>query len=76
MNLIFIYGPPATGKLTIANELSSLTGLPVFHNHLTRDIVKSLYPENLQENYRLVDILREDVFQYCAVSRNYIIYSD
>lgn len=75
MNLIFIYGPPATGKLTIANELSSLTGLPVFHNHLTRDIVKSLYPENLQENYGLVNVLREDVFEYCALHNTSLIFT-
>jgi dephospho-CoA kinase len=44
MKLIFIYGPPASGKLTIARKLSELTGLPVFHNHLIVDAVQSVFP--------------------------------
>ena len=35
--VVWIYGPPASGKLTIARELSTLTQLPVFHNHLAVD---------------------------------------
>ena len=44
MNLVFIYGPPAVGKLTVAKELSLITGYPLFHNHLTRDLVHELFP--------------------------------
>jgi len=33
--LVFIVGPPAVGKMTVGRELSSLTGFPFFHNHLT-----------------------------------------
>jgi chloramphenicol 3-O-phosphotransferase len=43
MLLIFIYGAPAAGKLTVARELSALTGFPLFHNHLTVDLVSSLF---------------------------------
>jgi hypothetical protein len=43
MKLIFIHGAPAVGKLTVARELSQLTGLPLFHNHLTVDLVSSLF---------------------------------
>ena len=39
MRLVFIYGPAASGKLTIARELSGITGLPVFHNHLVVDML-------------------------------------
>jgi len=35
MKLVFIYGPPAVGKLTVANALAKVTGFKVFHNHLT-----------------------------------------
>lgn len=37
MQLIFIWGPAASGKLTVAKELARLTGLPLFHNHLVVD---------------------------------------
>jgi hypothetical protein len=43
MELIFIYGPPAAGKLTIARELGGRTGFPVFHNHLTVDLLLGVF---------------------------------
>jgi len=42
--VVFIYGPVASGKLTIAKELSRLTGLRLFHNHLTVDLLLALFP--------------------------------
>ncbi len=75
MNLVFIYGPPASGKLTIANELSQISGIPVFHNHMTRDLVQSLYPADLSEHYGLVNKLRNDVFEYCAIHGTDLIFT-
>jgi hypothetical protein len=43
MLLVFIHGAPAVGKLTVARELPALTGFPLFHNHLTVDLVSSLF---------------------------------
>ena len=43
MNLIFLFGMPGVGKLTVARELSNLTGFKVFHNHLTVDLVTSVF---------------------------------
>lgn len=43
MRLIFIYGLPAAGKLTVARELSQLTGYKLFHNHLVVDLLLSTF---------------------------------
>ena len=43
MNLVFIHGLPGVGKLTVARELSRLTGYRLFHNHLTVDLVASVF---------------------------------
>jgi hypothetical protein len=43
MKLVFLHGPPAVGKLTVARELAALTGFRLFHNHLTVDLVSSLF---------------------------------
>jgi hypothetical protein len=43
VRLIFIYGPPASGKLTVAQELKRITGFSVFHNHLVVDLLTSLF---------------------------------
>lgn len=43
MNVLFIHGPIASGKYTIARELSDAIKLPLFHNHLTVDLVLALF---------------------------------
>lgn len=43
MNLIFLYGPPGVGKLSVAQELAHLTGYKLFHNHLVVDLVYAIF---------------------------------
>jgi adenylate kinase len=43
MKLVFLHGLPGVGKLTVARELSKLTGFRIFHNHLTVDLVESMF---------------------------------
>jgi hypothetical protein len=43
MKLIFLYGLPATGKLTVAVELAAMTGYKLFHNHLVVDLLLSVF---------------------------------
>jgi chloramphenicol 3-O-phosphotransferase len=75
MRLIFIYGPPASGKLTVAEQLTKLTSISLFHNHLTRDLVKDIYGDDLGVNYPLVEKLRNDVFAYCAEKETDLIFT-
>ncbi|MCU1243065.1 MAG: shikimate kinase [Candidatus Acidoferrum typicum] len=44
MKLIFMSGLPGVGKLTVAKELSVLTGCKLFHNHLVVDLLLSVFP--------------------------------
>jgi hypothetical protein len=53
MQLIFIYGQVASGKLTVARALAAQTGLPVFHNHLIVDAVASVFPFGSEQFVRL-----------------------
>ncbi len=43
MKFVFIYGPPAVGKFTVGRALAARTGWRLFHNHLTVDLVLSVY---------------------------------
>jgi hypothetical protein len=43
MRLVFIFGLPATGKLTVARELARLTGYKLFHNHLAVDLLLPVF---------------------------------
>jgi hypothetical protein len=41
--VIFLHGPPASGKYTVGRALSVLLGVPLFHNHLAVDLALSLF---------------------------------
>ena len=43
MRLIVLFGMPATGKLTVGQELAALTGYKLFHNHLVVDLLLSVF---------------------------------
>jgi len=42
MKLLFIYGRPAVGKLTVARAVAERTGGRLFHNHLAVNLALSL----------------------------------
>jgi shikimate kinase len=44
MKLVFLYGPPAAGKLTIARALEKETGLALFDNHQANNMVARFFP--------------------------------
>jgi adenylylsulfate kinase-like enzyme len=59
MNLIFLHGPPASGKHTIAQALQESWGVLNFHNHLTLDVAKSLFDFGTPEFWALTHRLRQ-----------------
>lgn len=67
MNLVFIYGPPAAGKLTVAKELAELTGYKLFHNHLTYDFIHGIFGDiNTDDlNHRV----RLEIFKQAVASK-------
>lgn len=44
MNLIFLYGPPAVGKLTVGNELARQLGYKILDNHKSVEMLRQLFP--------------------------------
>jgi hypothetical protein len=44
MDLVFLHGRAAAGKLTTARALERRLGWPVFHNHLVVDLLTELFP--------------------------------
>lgn len=63
MNLIFVHGMPGVGKLTVARELSHLTGYRLFHNHLTVDLVESVFEFGSQAFVELREWIWLSVFE-------------
>jgi hypothetical protein len=66
MKLIIIHGPPAAGKLTVANALAEKTGFKVFHNHLTIDCVKPVFEFGSDGFWRIVLTLRIETIAAAA----------
>jgi hypothetical protein len=74
--LIYIYGPPASGKLTVATRLSELTGLPLFHNHLTVNAVLPVFAFGSPPFVEAVRAMRRAVFEAAAKARISLIYTN
>jgi len=69
MNLIFIYGHPGTGKLTVAKELARITNLKIFHNHLAVNLVRSTFEFGTKPFIELRERIWLDVFEASSRSR-------
>ena len=75
MKLIFLYGAPAVGKLTVARELARLTGFRLFHNHLTVDLVSSLFPFGSEPFINLREQIWQAAFKEAARSNVSLIFT-
>lgn len=43
MRLIILYGPPASGKLTVAQAIAKSNNYPLFHNHMVAYFASTLF---------------------------------
>jgi len=66
MNLVFIYGPPGVGKLTVAQELARATAFKVFHNHVSIACAETVFDFGTKPFARVVDKIRSAVFEEAA----------
>ena len=68
MKLVFIFGSGAVGKMTVGQELMKLTGLRLFHNHMTIEPVIAVFGTY---NGKVVNEIREVFFREFAASDQY-----
>ena len=59
MKLVMLYGPPAVGKLSVAQALAARTGFRVLHNHLILDLSRELFGYGTEASRALTRRLRE-----------------
>ena len=69
MDFVLITGPQAVGKTTVAYELEKLTGLKVFHNHITIEPVLKVFEYKSEEGQRLIKLFREEMFNSMVNSK-------
>jgi len=68
MKFVIIFGPPAVGKMTVGYELAKLTGLKLFHNHMTIDLILNFFDFGQPQFHRLVSEFRKRIFEEVAAS--------
>jgi hypothetical protein len=61
--LVVLFGPPAVGKMAVGRALERLTGLPLFHNHMTIELVLPFFEFGSESFRRLVDGFRRRIFE-------------
>lgn len=66
MRLVFIYGPPASGKLTVGKELARLTGFRLFDNHVSIRFVESLFGFGTRPFSHLIGKIRTQMIEEAA----------
>ena len=68
MKLVIILGPHAVGKMTVGQELQKITGLKLFHNHMTIELVNNFFSPGSEEGKRLIKLFRQEIFEAVAKS--------
>ena len=68
MSFVVIFGPPAVGKMTVGYELAKLTGMKVFHNHMTIDLILEFFPYGHEKFHALVSEFRQRILEEIATS--------
>lgn len=66
--LVFIVGPPAVGKMAVGIEIARRTGLKLFHNHQTIDLVLRFFAHGTPPFHRLVGEFRQRILEEVAGS--------
>lgn len=66
--LLVIVGPPAVGKMTVGADVARRTGLRLFHNHHTIDLVLRFFGFGSPPFQRLVGEFRRRIFEEVAAS--------
>lgn len=75
MDLVFIHGRPAAGKLTVANAPGRATGYPVFHNHLVLDVLTTVFPFGSEAFIKLRERMWLDVFTEASRADTSLIFT-
>lgn len=74
--LVYLYGPPAAGKLTVGELVAERTGFRLFHNHLTVNAVREIFPFGSPAFVEVLHRLRLDVFATAARTGTSLVFTN
>ncbi len=64
--MVFIYGPIAVGKFTVAKELQKVTGYKVLHNHSILDLASELYDKRDIKWVSLRQLIKSNIVKFLS----------
>ena len=73
--LLFLHGPPAAGKYSIARHVADATGWALFHNHLIVDAVHAVFPFGSPAFVRLREAFWLETFTAAAAEGRSLIFT-
>ncbi|UJG41591.1 MAG: AAA family ATPase [Candidatus Heimdallarchaeum aukensis] len=68
MHFVIIFGPPAVGKMSVGKELANITGFKLFHNHMSIELVLTLFDYGTPEFKQLNSSIRRLIFETVSSS--------
>ena len=75
MYCVFLHGPIASGKLTVAKQLQKLSSLPIHHNHFAVDAALSLFPFGSDSFIRLREQYWKAAFEEAASAGQSFVFT-
>ena len=68
MKLVILFGDAAVGKMTVGQEITKITDLRLFHNHMSIEPILEIFG---RFNGNAIKRFREIVFEEFAKTDNY-----
>lgn len=66
--ILFVVGPPAVGKMSVAQAVARCTGLRLFHNHISIEIALRYFDYGTPAFHRISESIRRQVVEEVAAS--------
>lgn len=75
MYVVLLHGPAASGKHTIGSRVAEALGVPLFHNHLTVDLAKTLFDFGAEPFVRLRARVWRAAFEEAAAAGRSFVFT-
>ncbi len=78
MKLVIIYGPPATGKMTIAKELAKITNARYFPHNLIFELIMPVITEDINDDdlWDLYENIKIEIIKIAKKKDNSLILTE